>query len=473
MRHRLNLLLLSSVYFFSSLSLGAPSPGNDVLDVVHANEYLEFSELDPLPRGRIRWGSKSGAFLYVSRTDLPYIFLSGWIDKKEEIQINHRWVPVENGYFEARVPLRLEPNHIEIRLFDANHQFDTYRLLAFWLKLPAGLKLRVREGEKIIEAGVSFSEQHRKSAFVQLYAKNVPVTHIDLDSQKRSGLSFRIYPPPDVDRLYDEWTFQLRNDRDITIAQIRGKGMPPPYLEWREVAPQVTRAGRYSYRMHLVLDGKNYEGAKAEFEAIEGMSLMHRAAPPMVQFEPRQEIGFFTFSNVSNARYVNSYAGLDVAFVLWNRWVTRGQGLVSLHSIDPRSSLNFVRLGTGFRFFGDADSAVFGKPFLYQVDFLLNYSGYTLSAESSIQRFTSASALIEPQLVLWKYHYVIPWIEFGARPSMDLQRISVGFQYCFFVRPWSLRLGLGISYDSLYRFDDDPTLKFKIMRGFGTLAFTL
>ncbi len=76
-------------------------------------------------------------------------------------------------------------------------------------------------------------------------------------------------------------------------------------------------------------------------------------------------------------------------------------------------------------------------------------------------------------MVLWAYHYLIPWIEYGAKASLEQQRISFGLSYEFFIRPWSVKLGLGMAYDKLFSFKTAPTLEFSVLRSLVNFIFVL
>jgi len=444
--------------------------GKNVVEVVDTRSYVEFYDLDPLPTNIVRWSKHSGKFLYISVNDAPFMFLFGQLAEGYEISINNRWVPTKNGKFQFKVSLPLEPSTFTLKLFKPDRTFQTYRLAYAWLKFPPSLRYRVKEAERVFEKAWGYAGRFSRSGWVQLYSDAQPVPVVDIDSQKNAKLYFRIYDPPEPEAVYDSWQFTVRDINNQVVSEVKQLGSPPSWIDWKQVASSVTHAQTYFYQIDLFREGQIFKGKPNRFDTTEGQSLIPHAYYPDFQFEPKEELGYYSFQSDRTA-YSNLYVGADLPFVFWNRLVVRGTGQLSLHTLDENSVLSFIRLGAGMRFAGRGTNSPLGKEYLYRVDVLLNYSNFTISPFANIVRFTHPSLLIESHLVLFSYHYLVPWIEYGARLNRTEERLSFGLSYNYFIRPWSIKFGTGFSVDKLLTFSGDSASRFTILRTMVNMSY--
>lgn len=456
----------------------APVSGNltngQIMQVVPTKSFVEFSELDPLPSEAIKWDKNSGRFLYISKSEAPFIFLFGNVRPGYELSLNNKWVAVRKGRFEVKLNLPLEPSQFTLKIFGPNRSLQLYRLAYSWTKFPPALRFRVKEEEKVIEKAWGYSGRYSRSGWLQLYSNNNPVPVVDLDSVRLANLSFRIYYPPEPEEIYDGYQIYIFNDRNEEVANFKRLGAPPPFIDWRELAPKVFEAGSYQYRIDLFRGEYVFQGKPNRFDTIESYSLVNHRYRRKLEFEPREEIGYFSWSNkIVGQEYEGLYIGADLPAALWNQFLLRGTVQASLHNLDEGNVLSFMRIGAGIRLFGGGHNGLLGDPYLFRLDVYLNYSNFTVKPYSNINRFSHPTVLIEPHFLLWNYHYVVPWLEFGTRPNRSEERLSFGLGYFFYIRPWSIKLGLQFSYDKLLTFTGNPDLRFTTLRSAASLTYIL
>ena len=168
-------------------STGAKSSSR-IVELVLTKAYVEFSELDPLPKGVIGWDKNSGKYLYISKDEAPFIFLFGKLKEGYELSFNDKWVPVNKGRFEFKVSLPLEPNVFSLKIFTPQRKFHMYRLIYSWGKFPPSLRYRVKEEGMITERAWGYSGKYSRSGWVQLYSHSNPTPVVDLDAQQQAQL---------------------------------------------------------------------------------------------------------------------------------------------------------------------------------------------------------------------------------------------------------------------------------------------
>lgn len=441
-------------------------------EIVPTQDYLEFSSLDPVPPDLIEWHPNSSRFLYLAQDQLPYVYFMGKVPPNTELMFNEHWIPMQGGVFSIKVPLRLKPSVFLFRVLKPNGTFVMFRFINYWLKLPTSLSFKVQSSDGVVEVGKSFYSRFEHSAFVQLYSGDSPSSVVDLDSQGYAKLSFRVYAPPKKEQVYDGWQLVIRDERKKPVLVLKRFGFPPPMIDWRELGIELFAAGRYQYQLNLSAGGKVYEGANNQFQAIEGHSILKHKYLPGFGFEPRAELGYFSFNNGAGLAYNNQYLAADLGLVLFQRFLIRAAALSSIHTIDPTSVLASGRMGLGMRLYGEGHGWI-GRPYHYRMDVLCNFSTYTISPESPIRRFTAASILVEPQFILWSVHYLNPFIETALSLELNSIRISAGLTYEFFIRPWSVKFGIGAALDDLVWYKPRPDLTWTVFRSFASFTFFL
>lgn len=444
-----------------------------ILEVVNADDYIEFAFIEAIDEEAINWDPNSGRFIYLSANEPPFVFLTGTIKPGWELSADDKWVSLREQRFQVKVYLPLEPRVARLKLFEPDRGFKVYRMVHYWTKIPETLRKQVLQGDPKIWKRLGYSKKIESAAFAQLYQGQRPATFVDLDSIKHANLTFRLIKPPVPEDAYDGWRLTVRDARNRLIGEASKYGKSPPYLEWKEVVPRLSASGTYTYRITLYRDDKIYEGPQNAFDAAEGLSVLPRDYLPSIQFEPREEIGHFSFRNDLGVQYSGFYVGCDVSFVFANRFVVRGVGLMSMHNVDPLQSYTFTRVGGGFRFGGHGDDPILGVPHLYRVDILLSHSGITIYPNAPVRRYTHFSLLVEPHVVLHGYHYVVPWFELGSKVEFEQMRFSAGLTYFYYIRPWSTKLGMGLVWDRLFKFEGAEELKFSIFRANVNFTFFL
>ncbi len=110
---------------------------------------------------------------------------------------------------------------------------------------------------------------------------------------------------------------------------------------------------------------------------------------------------------------------------------------------------------------------------MYHLDVYVSYTGFTVSPDEGIQRFSQVAFLVEPHLVLWRYHFLVPWVEYGTKVGLGTQRVSTGLSYYFYMRPWSVRMGMGVAYDDMFFTAISGVPPWRLFRVLTSLVFFL
>ncbi len=449
---------------------GAPAIPK-MFEVVPAKDYLLLTPLDPLPPDMLRWDKQSGTLLYLSSEEPPYIFLYGTLMPGHRLLVNKNQIPPRRGKFEYKFQVPLQSTVVNLTIVRSDGSSKSFRLLNHWIKVPPSMRIKVQEGDKIVEKNLGFFGEFKKSAFVQLYSGSNPIEVVDLDSQKHARLIFRI-EYPQVEK-FDGWTFRIKDSEGAVVGEMKRVGSPPPFVDWREVAAEVFAKDTYTYQVDLQKDQRLYEGTVGTFKTIEGLGVLHHGYLPKIKVEPRADFGFYNFKNEAGVDYSALFTGADLPVVLWDRLIFRATALTTLHSLDTRAVYTYTRVGTGVRIYGDLSQSLLGDLFVFRADLLICHTGFTTYPDAFIKRHSHPALLFETHLVLWTYHYLTPWIEYGMKPGGDQTRISYGASYHFFIRPWQVKFGMGIAYDKLTKLTLNPDLQFKVFRTMAGFTFFL
>lgn len=442
----------------------------EVAQVLNASDFVEFSGMDSFPPA-VKWDINSGKFLYLPKDSKKpsFVFLLGSIEEGHELNVDGAWISSVNGRFSAKVYLPSQPRLITVKIFDKKRNFSSYRFAYFWKRPLVMTPTRGIAMEK--EKGARPVPRLTEGAFAQLYEGAQPTSLVDLDAIRHQALSFRLHRPPREGSEIESWSFEILTAQGVTVGQIGNNSELPEYLLWKDVAQNIVSAGTYLYKLTVTEKGNTVEGKFGTFEAIEGLSLLHHRSSPSVVFEPREELGYVAYQD-TQVNFAIPYVGADLSWAFNDRFIIRGTGLVTLHSLEPQELFTYTRLGVGMRFFGQNTATWFGDPFIYRLDVLLNTSSYTLRPNSTQNRISQPSLLIEPHLVLGGYHYIVPTFEFGLGPDFTPERATIGINYFFFVRPWSMKFGIGIASDQIVK-DSVQYMKFSTLRGLTSFVFTL
>lgn len=450
------------------------SPENDVREVLFTRDYILLSEIDPIPEDVITWDKTAMKFLYIANEGAPFIFFLGRLKEGYELNINDEWVAMQKGRrFAHRLEIPLEPGTITIKLFRTDRTFQIYRINYVWTKLPPAVRARVREGDEVFEKQSGFLPTFKRSAHVQLYASDKMTNMVDLDSLKHARLSVRVFLPPETEESYDSWKLIVKDEDGKVVGEVKKYGNPPPYIDFREVSQDLLDTGTYTYSLALMKDDRQLFGPENVFSTIAGNSVLDHNYLPKFSIEPREEFGYFQFRDRTGFQTSNFYVGADATVTLFHRFLLRGTAHMSIHSLDRNNFFSFARLGFGTRFQGIKDRGLLGNPHFYKLDILVSVGGHTVYDDAPIRRYTQAGILIEPQFVAWGNHYLSPSFEFAFRPNFDQVRMSLGFTYNFYIRPWNARLGIGVGYDNLLIASSNELGRFELTRGFASFAFTL
>lgn len=450
-----------------------PTTNSPIIEVLAADEYVDLTELDPVRDDAINWDPTSHRFLYVSNEAPAFVFLTGTLLPGHELSWDGKWIEPKGNRFQIRVPFPVEPTRHELRVYSPSRKFRSYRYVSHWLKVPSSIRTRTKDPQSAFSRAVGFGELYRNTPSIQLYSGQAASSHVDLDATKHARLTFRVFPAPLPDFTPDGFRLVIRNERRMVVAEVSRLGQPPDFFDWREVATNFHSSGRYTYQLTVYKEKRTYEGAIGEFDAVEGLSLLNHDYLPAFQFEPREEVGYFFYRNQAGVTYSHVYVGADLPVVLWNRFLLRATGLMSLHTPDPGTNLTYTRIGGGFRFFGQGNNDILGTPHIFRIDLYLAHTGFTVYEGAPVQRYSQFAMLLEPHLVLWSYHYIVPWIEFAMKPDTTQERLSFGLSYQFYIRPWSVKLGMGVSYDNLFHFQNAEPMQFSVLRTLTTFTFFL
>jgi hypothetical protein len=475
-------LLFCAPGFSKEVTTSSISDPN-IIEEVQTDNYAQLQFTDPIPRNLLRWEKDSGKTLFFSKAEPPFVILKGKLKAGYGMSINDKFVaPDPNGTFKLKLTLPLAISTFTVKLFDPQRRFSLYRWLSFWTRVPPSFRMRVQEGDTVVEKNLGFAGRVKRAAFAQLYSDDTPTSLVDLDSQRHAKLSFRMYYPPEPEQLYDGWTFQIRNGRNEVVSEVKRFGTLPLFIDWREVSEGILLRDTYYYQVNLYKESEQYDGIPNRFETIEGLSLLESDYLPTMIVEPRAEVGHFSFRYAGedpDGSYSGVYAAADASFVLWNRALFRGTALTSLQNANPQHNFTFTRLGIGTRIYGHGENAWLGSPHLARVDLLATLSAFSILPRAYVPRYIDWGILIEPHIVLWSYQYLVPWVEYGVRPERGIRRLSLGVTYYFFIRPWSIKLGLGVASDRLLQYqpsgspEPEEDKRFSAVRAFSSLIFFL
>ncbi len=435
-------------------------------EILPAGEYVEFSELDPVPPDMIEWSPNSGRFLYVNQGSLPYVYFMGKLAPGHELVFQNQFVQIdpERPEFSLKIPLQLKPTLFEFRVLTPEGKVRVFQLINYWLSRPSTFSFKVKTQQGVEEIGKSFYSRFESSAFVQLYSRHRPARTVDLDALKHSALSFRIYAPPIREEVYDGWELIVKDRKSRIIARLVRYGFPPPYVDWREMGLINLSPGQYSYQINLLDQGRKHEGPSNTFQTVEGNSIVVHDFFPVALFEPRGELGHYQFKNKQGLSYGGFYVSADLTVLIKQRYVFHGSVTGSVNmAADESSNFANTRLGFGVRLYGE-NFGWLGNPFRYRIDLLANYSSTAVSPNAPDPHLSVASLLIEPHMVIWGRHHLTPWLELGSHPSLNTQKLTFGLGYNFHVRSWPLRIGLRLSYDWLLRHTNNPLSEFSVIR---------
>ncbi|MBI1859421.1 MAG: hypothetical protein HYR96_00695 [Deltaproteobacteria bacterium] len=456
----------------------------NVIDIRPTKDFLELNETDPIPSKLLAWDKDSGATLFFSKSELPFVYLKGRLRNSFGLSINDRFVPVKAGVFIVKLSLPLAISTFTLKVFAPDRSFDTFRLLGFWTKVPPSFRVKVQdEHGGVSERSLGFTGRVKRAAFAQLYSEATPVSLVDLDGQKHAKLTFRVYYPPEPEQLYDAWAIIVRNSRGETVSEVRRYGSPPQSIDWREVSEPIMRRDTYFYQVNLYKEADEYPGIANRFETIEGLSLLRAQYSRNFEIEPRAEIGYYLVDHTMHVptepnHYQGVFVAADVTLSFWNTIILRGEALSALEQKDPNENFNFQRIGAGVRLYSHGENAWLGSPHLTRVDLLGTLCAFGIAGNSYVPRFIDYGLLFEPHFVLWAYNYITPWFEYAIRPDRGQKRLSFGVSYYFFVRPWSMKLGFGFASDRILEYNPPlaPTTagdSFSSLRTYTSLIFFL
>ncbi|MCB0417200.1 MAG: hypothetical protein H6617_11795 [Bdellovibrionaceae bacterium] len=436
-------------------------PTGSLTERYRAADFLVLLELDPLPVHIIQWNKTRSELLYVEDGAAKIIF-SGNIKKNYYFYFNNKKVPLRDGQFNFKFRVPLETTPIPIKIVGPNGRSSEYRLLNHWLNIPPKLKFKEQKEEENTEASFGLRGIFKPSAFVQLYAEGLPTQLVDLDTQQHSKLTFRILTS--VNEVYDGWVLLIRDRKGRVRAKVGRFGSPPDFIDWREISSQMNREGEYTYQVNLYYEGRLYEGKISEFRVIAGQSVLPHKYSPWLTIQPEGGFGFLVYRDQSNNTFSRAYMNFDFPFILFNRFIARIGGFATLHEDGSDDVFTFTRFGGGIRLFAGGRDTFFGDVWGFRLDTTLNVVGFTVSGDSvGARRIRAVSLLVEPHLLLWSYHYVIPWVELGFNSDDTHQHISWGVNYIFFIRPWSVNVGFGIAKDTLIKYTTESA-RFDVFR---------
>jgi len=428
-----------------------------------AKDFVVFFELDELPRNIIEWNKKRAEVLYIIEGK-PHIIFSGFVDEDYDLVFGKTKIPVTHGRFDFRFILPLDSTTIPLTIIDSREKEFSYRFLVHWIEIPPQLRFKVKELQKKTEKTLGLSGLFRRAAFTQLYSEGTPVHKVDLDSQQHSKLNFRILSSADEE--FDGWLLTIRDSNNNIIAKKARYGNPPSYLDWREVSQHIQHKGIYTYRVDLFYAGRIYDGKVNQFEAVEGHSLLTHKYSPAITVHPEGGFGFLFYED-KRQKFSRVYMHFDFPIVILNRFIARIGGLASLHEDGSDQLFTFTRMGGGIRLYSSNKNPLLGDPVILRIDTLLSINGYTTpgpSPSAGSVRYSHPALLIEPHILLWSYHYFIPWVEYGLKPDRSQEHISIGLNYMFHIRPWSVNWGLGIVWNRLISFPRDPDSEYSVFR---------
>lgn len=419
--------------------------------------YGELLMFEKPPENVLKWDLDS-ARLITFGPQGPVIHLKGKLATGHEMMFDDQWVMLANDHFDIAFPLSAEPRLVEIRVLDPERRFRIYPIVFFWNRaLPK---------TNIVA--------NRRLGFAQLYSNNDPTMLVDLDATREASLSFRLYLPPGIDTACERWDLIIENMAGREVAHLFRKGFPPPFVDWRVLRDRVSAPGEYHYRLQMTYGGQKFDSAPSRFHAFAGSHVFEHPYSAAFKFEPRQELGFFTYTNPLGLSYRAAYLGADLALSLRSRFLLKASGMTALPGSEPNGTMTMIRAGLGLRLAGWQPNTRLGNPFLFRLDAIVGFTTFQVGRPPLASHFDSPSGLLEATFVLRSRHRLMPWAEIGMRPSpADLFRLSAGVNYSYYLRSWAAAIGVGVGYDQLLQFASAPNLRFTLMRAMTSFTFFL
>lgn len=441
-------------------------------EILSSAEFLEFSELDTLPKGLLEWTPNHARFLYLAKDELPYVYFAGKVKPGVEVVFNDQFIgltPATNE-FSLRVPVRLKPTMFQFRFLMPNGEVFVLRLVNHWLKLPSTFSYRIKTSKGITDVGESFHTRFESTAFAQLYALNRPVQVIDLDSIVESRFTFRFFAPPKREEVYDGWALTIFDGAGNTVQAIKRFGYPPEFIDWRELTLSNLEPGDYSYRITLFNGGKTFHGASNSFHAFQGMRTVRHDFFPALIIEPRGQIGYLLFSDNEGIQYNGPYVGGELTAVIDQRFLIRGRGLSMLSSSHPSSNYASAAIGGGLRFFEEERRAL-TRTTKFRLDVLGMLSSDVVYPSATQPKYTMLALVLEPQIAIQNRYYLAPWIELASHPTFQFQSVSTGVSFDLYLRTQALRVGLLAGFTQLIRYPSQPASRYSVIRVSSNLSF--
>jgi hypothetical protein len=396
-------------------------------------DYVELRFFEAPPENVVTWDASNLKEL-TPTSDGGTVTLRGRLAAGHAIFFEDHWVKADaSGHFEVPIALERDPRVFAVRIVDPAREFRIYPLVYFWNRLPQG-------------AAAAFP--HR-IGFAQTYAGDRPVQAIDLDSLDEARATVRIYLPPDIQIGSEAWTLLVeKDDGKSAPLKITRDGFPPPYLDWAMVKDAFLAPGEYRYRFVLRYAGKHFSGRPSRLTVYAGSHLMRHDYRSDLRFEPRQETGVLSLATAAgSAAFRTAYLGLDLTMVVAQRLLVRATAATALSGASADHAFSQLRAGLGWRFVGHSAGAAVGRPFLFQLDTLLGYSALFLGGGLANGSLAAPSVLVEPSFVFASAHRLTPWAEYATRGPSAFQRVSFGLQYAYYLRDWSIALGLTAAVD--------------------------
>lgn len=418
--------------------------------------FGELVQFELPPANVIQWEPDSGRTISIGPHG-PEIHLKGRLATGYEMLFDDEWQSLPENRFDIALPIGGETRLYEMRLIDADRHFRIYPMVFFWNRpLPN-----------------QPPPPTQRFGFAQLYAGDKATMLVDLDDAKEADLSFRIYLPPGTDSSCERWDLVIENMAGREVVHLFRKGFPPPFIDWRILRERIQAPGEYHYRLQMTYGGKKFESAPSRFHAFAGTHVLEHPYVSRVKLEPRQELGFFTYTNPLGVTYKSSYIAADLGITIRQRWLLRMTGMTEMPGAEPNGVMTFFRFAGGLRLSGYETNTAIGNPFLFQVDALVGYSNFLLGNQPVTSHFGSPSGMLETRFILYSHHRLEPWVEVGSKSPAEFFRFSGGFNYSYYLRTWNLALGGGLAYDRLFAFAAAPNLRFTLMRAMANMTFYL
>jgi hypothetical protein len=441
-------------------------------DTLKTEDYLQISEVDDIPSRVFSWDAESFKILHVPDNEPPYLMVSGKIREGYEFSIQDKFIITQKGQFKYKLTIPMLPSTtFTIKMFSPKRDFKIYRLITFWKKIPSPLKLKIEEDDKISEKVAGYQYEFPKSTFVQLYSKDNPCPVVDLDNQKSSNLSFRIFDPPESNRTQDAYVFTIKNSSDAVVAEIKKFGPPPKYIDWKDIGKMINESDTYFYQLDTYQNNKLEPGIQNHFDTISGKSMINE--PKKIKLEPSQEFGSLYYFDSNSNSMLTPYIAPRFLVLFFDKFIVKASTIFSLYNTNYTQRFHQAKIGLGYRIKGSGDSKTFGSPLFFHIDFNVAYFQNWLPLSLTTNQISGLSASIEPYFVLWEDHGLLLNAEYLTRFAFDYSRLSAGLEYVRFVRSLSLKFVLGGSYDRLFYQVEDPTFSFNAIRGYMRLEYVL